>query len=126
MAVTLGDMMADGGSAVRGPIAGGSSRLPLLTAALCRSNVSTSAGSTVPRQLQHMTTCAVGAAELRRCRVQEAAARQQGAAEAAAAFEVYAADVIAQAAAAGKATQPMQLYLKRALRPEGLMPSDEL
>jgi hypothetical protein len=76
--------------------------------------------------LQHMETRAAGAAELQLCCVQEAIARQQGAAEASAAFEAYAADVIAQAAAAGKATKPMQLYLRRALQPEGLMPSDEL
>jgi hypothetical protein len=73
-----------------------------------------------------MWSQAVAAAELQLCCVQEAVARQRGAAEASAAFEAYAAGVIAQAAAAGKATKPMQLYLKRALQPEGLMPSDEL
>ena len=60
------------------------------------------------------------------CCMQEAVTRRQGAAEATAAFEAYAADIIAQAAAAGNATKPMQLYLRRALQPEGLMPSDEL
>lgn len=53
-------------------------------------------------------------------------ARQQHAATATAAFEVYAMEVIGAAAAAGKATKPMQLYLTHVLRPEGLMPSDEL
>lgn len=51
---------------------------------------------------------------------------QQDAVQASATFKAYAAEVIAQAATAGKATKPMQLYLKHALQPEGLMPSDEL
>lgn len=58
--------------------------------------------------------------------LQDAVARQQDAAKATAAFEAYAAEVIAAAAAAGKATKPMQLYLKHAMRPEGLTPADDL
>lgn len=43
-----------------------------------------------------------------------------------AAFEAYAAEVIQGAAAAGKATKPMQLYLQHALKPEGLTPADDM